>query len=105
VPSPLDLVELPFMRTALVELALLAVAGGTLGAFVVLRRLAFYSHAVGTAAFPGLVAAEAAGIGATAGGMLAGLAFAGGVEGASRRGRRAAHAADTATALVLVAAL
>ena len=92
------------MRTALAELALLAVAGGTLGSFVVLRRLAFYSHAVGTAAFPGLVAAEAAGIGATAGGMLTGLAFAGGVEGASRRGRTA-HAADTATGLVLVAAL
>src|SRR5687768_5941821 len=53
-PSPTQLVELPFTRTALVELALLAVAGGVLGAFVVLRRLAFFAHAVGTATFPGL---------------------------------------------------
>ena len=45
------------MRTALLELMLLALAGGVLGAFVVLRRLAFYSHAVGTATFPGLVVA------------------------------------------------
>ena len=31
-PSPLDLVELPFMRTALLELVLLALAGGAIGA-------------------------------------------------------------------------
>ena len=103
-PSPLELVELPFMRTALAELALLAVAGGTLGAFVVLRRLAFFSHAVGTATFPGLVAAEAAGIGAMAGGMAAGLAFTGGVGLAGQRGR-GAPGRDAATGLVLVAAL
>ena len=30
-PSPGDLVELPFMRTALIELALLGIAGGLLG--------------------------------------------------------------------------
>ena len=78
-------------------------AGGTLGAFVVLRRLAFYSHAVGTATFPGLVVAEAAGIGATAG--RAGgrrSAFAGGVERAGSRGR---DPGDAATGLLLVAAL
>src|SRR5436853_413121 len=31
VPSPLDLVDLPFLRTATVEVLLLAVAGGLLG--------------------------------------------------------------------------
>ncbi len=90
------------MRTALVELGLLAVAGGLLGAFVVLRRLAFYSHAVGTATFPGLVLAEAAGAGAAVGGFAAALGFAGGVERAGRRGR---DLGDAATGLLLVAAL
>lgn len=90
------------MRTALLELALLAIAGGALGAFIVLRRLAFFSHAVGTATFPGLVAAEAAGIGASIGGLAAALGFAGGVE---RAGRRARDPGDAATGLLLVAAL
>src|SRR4051795_28659 len=62
VPSPADLVDLPFMRTAVLELALLAVAGGLLGAWIVLRRLAFFAHAVGSATFPGLVIADAGGI-------------------------------------------
>ena len=101
-PSPLELFELPFMRTALAELGLLAVAGGTLGAFVVLRRLAFYSHAVGTAAFPGLVVAEGAGIAASAGGLAAALGFAGAVE---RAGTRSRDAGDAVTGLLLVAAL
>jgi ABC-type Mn2+/Zn2+ transport system permease subunit len=101
-PSPLELFELPFMRTALAELVLLAIAGGALGAFVVLRRLAFYSHAVGTATFPGLVVAEAAGVGATVGGLAAALGFAGGVE---RAGSRSREAGDAVTGLVLVAAL
>jgi ABC-type Mn2+/Zn2+ transport system permease subunit len=102
VPSPYELVELPFMRTALAELGLLAVAGGVLGAFVVLRRLAFYSHAVGTATFPGLVVAEASGVAAGVGGMVAALGFAGGVERAGRAGR---DPGDAATGLLLVAAL
>jgi ABC-type Mn2+/Zn2+ transport system permease subunit len=101
-PSPLELLELSFMRTALLELGLLAVAGGVLGAFVVLRRLAFYSHAVGTATFPGLVAAEAAGVGAAVGGLAAAIGFAGGVERAGRRGR---DFGDAATGLLLVAGL
>ena len=36
---------------------ILAVAGGLIGTWIVLRGLAFYAHAVGTAAFPGLVLA------------------------------------------------
>ena len=51
-PAPSDLWELPFLRDALVEVVLLAVAGGMVGAWVVLRRLAFFSHAVGSATFP-----------------------------------------------------
>jgi ABC-type Mn2+/Zn2+ transport system permease subunit len=101
-PSPLDLVELPFMRTALIELGLLAVVGGLLGAWIVLRRLAFFSHAVGTATFPGLVVAEGSGFSAQAAGLVVALGYAGGVERAGRSGRAPGEAA---TALLLVAAL
>jgi manganese/iron transport system permease protein len=101
-PSPLDLVELPFMRTAVAELALLAGIGGLLGTWIVLRRLAFFTHAVGTATFPGLVLADASGFSPRLAGLAVGLAYAGGVERAGR-GRR--DPGDAATALLLVAAL
>jgi ABC-type Mn2+/Zn2+ transport system permease subunit len=101
VPSPFDLVELPFLRDALLELTLLAVAGGFLGAWIVLRRLAFFSHAAGSATFPGLVAADASGVSATLAGVAVALGYAGGVERAGRAGREPGEA----TALLLVAAL
>ena len=83
-PSPLDLLELPVFRTALLELGLLALAGGLLGAWIVLRRLAFFTHAAGTAAFPGLVVADAAGVSPRLAALVVGLGFAGGVERAGR---------------------
>ena len=49
--------EAPFMQRALLESLLLAVLAGVLGSWIVLRRLAFFTHGVGTAAFPGLVVA------------------------------------------------
>ena len=101
-PSPGDLLELSFARTALAELALLAVSGGLLGAFVVLRRLAFFSHAVGTATFPALVVADATGFSSMLAAMGAALGYAGGVERAGRAGR---DPGDAATGLLLVAAL
>jgi ABC-type Mn2+/Zn2+ transport system permease subunit len=101
VPSPLDLAELPFLRDALVELILLALAGGALGAWIVLRRLAFFSHAVGSATFPGLVAADAAGVSPTLAGVAVALGYAGGVERTGRADREPGEA----TALLLVAAL
>jgi ABC-type Mn2+/Zn2+ transport system permease subunit len=101
VPSPLDLAEIPFLRDALVELVLLGVAGGVLGAWIVLRRLAFFSHAVGSATFPGLVAADAAGVAPTLAGIAVALGYAGGVERTGRAGREPGEA----TALLLVAAL
>lgn len=101
-PSPGDLVELPFMRTSLIELTLLGVAGGLLGAWIVLRRLAFFAHAVGTATFPGLVIADATGFSATLAGLAVALGYAGGVERAGRAGR---DPGDVATALALVVAL
>lgn len=101
-PSPIELVELPFMRTAAAELLLLAVVGGSLGAWVVLRRLAFFAHAAGTATFPGLVVADAAGFSGQLAGMTVALGYASGVERAGRTGR---DPGDAVTGLVLVAAL
>lgn len=101
-PSPADLVELPFMRTATAEIALLAVAGGLLGTWIVLRRLAFFAHAVGTSTFPGLVVADATGFSATVAALAVALGFAGGVE---RAGRGVRDHGNAAVALALVAAL
>jgi ABC-type Mn2+/Zn2+ transport system permease subunit len=102
-PSPTDLIDLPFMRTAVLELSLLGVAGGLLGAWIVLRRLAFFAHAVGGATFPGLVIADAAGIRP----LLAALAVALGYAAAVyRAGARAAgRFGDAVTGVVLAAAL
>jgi manganese/iron transport system permease protein len=101
-PPPADLIDLAFARTALAELVLLAVAGGLLSGWIVLRRLAFFTHATGTAAFPGLVVAQAAGFSP----RLAALAVAGGYAGAvGARRERPGQGADTTVALLLVAAL
>jgi manganese/iron transport system permease protein len=113
VPSPTDLLTLPFMREALLELGLLAISGGVLGAWIVLRRLAFFTHAVGSATFPALVVAEAGGVNPTLAGLGMALAYAGGVERVGRAGRTHLGATATrgpgklgeATALLLVAAL
>ena len=100
-PSPLDLADLPFLREALAEVVLLAAAGGLLSAWIVLRRLAFFSHAVGSATFPGLVVAEASGVSPMLAGLAVALGYAGGVERTGRAGREPSEA----TALLLVAAL
>ena len=54
--------DAPFMQRALLESLLLAGLAGVLGSWIVLRRLAFFTHGVGTAAFPGLVVAGPAGV-------------------------------------------
>jgi manganese/iron transport system permease protein len=101
VPAPTDLAELPFLREALFELLLLAVTGGVLGAWIVLRRLAFFSHAAGSATFPGLVVADASGVSPTLAGLTVALGYAGGVQRSGGAGREHAEG----TALLLVAAL
>jgi manganese/iron transport system permease protein len=98
-PEPFDT---PFMQRALLEVLMLAVLGGLLGSWIVLRRMAFFTHGVGTAAFPGLVIAGPAGVAPQLAALGAALAYAGGVEGL-RRTRRVAT--DAATGLVLVGAL
>jgi ABC-type Mn2+/Zn2+ transport system permease subunit len=97
--SPFDA---PYMQRALLELLLLAVLAGALGSWIVLRRLAFFTHSVGTAAFPGLVVAGAWGIAPPLAALATALGFAGALERVSR-GRR--FDTDAATGLLLVAAL
>jgi ABC-type Zn uptake system ZnuABC Zn-binding protein ZnuA/ABC-type Mn2+/Zn2+ transport system permease subunit len=91
-----------FVQRGLLEVLLLSVGAGLLGTWVVLRGLAFYSHAVATAAFPGLVLADGLAFAAPLGALGAALAFAAVVVGLAR-GRRSGY--DTLTALALVGAL
>ena len=51
----------PFMQRALIEVLVLAIPAGLLGTWVVTRRLAFVTHALGHATFPALVVAALAG--------------------------------------------
>jgi ABC-type Mn2+/Zn2+ transport system permease subunit len=95
-----DVFALPFVQRGLVEVLLLAVAAGLVGTWVVLRGLAFFAHAVGTAAFPGLVLADGLGFSASLGALGAALLFALFL-GAGRRDEDS----DVRTGLVLVGAL
>src|SRR4051812_24329441 len=96
---------LPFVQRGLVEVLLLALAGGLLGTWIVLRGLAFHAHAVGTATFPGLVLADGLGFAASLGALGAALIFTGGVAIAGVRRRHPSDEHGPATALVLVACL
>ena len=84
--------QLPFVQRGLIEVLILAVPAGLLGTWIVLRGLAFFSHAVGTAAFPGLVLADGLGFAAPLGAFGAALAFTAGASAltgpAHQRGRR-----------------
>jgi zinc/manganese transport system substrate-binding protein len=93
--------QLPFVQRGLVEVLILAVPAGLLGTWIVLRGLAFFSHAVGTAAFPGLVLADGLGFAAPLGAFGAALAFTAATS--ALRGRR--NGDDAVVALVLVGCL
>jgi manganese/iron transport system permease protein len=99
---PALILDAPYVQRAIAELLLLAVLAGVLGSWIVLRRLAFYTHAVGTATFPGLVVAVPWGVAPQLTALAAALAFGAGIERLSR-GRRMDPGA--ATGLLLVAAL
>jgi ABC-type Zn uptake system ZnuABC Zn-binding protein ZnuA/ABC-type Mn2+/Zn2+ transport system permease subunit len=88
-----------FVQRGVWEVLLLAVAAGLVGTWIVLRGLAFFAHAVGTAAFPGLVLADGLGFSAPLGAFGAGVVFALAVE-VLARGRRSEYGSFTALALV-----
>jgi ABC-type Mn2+/Zn2+ transport system permease subunit len=94
--------QLPFVQRGLLEILILAVPAGLLGTWIVLRGLAFFSHAVGTAAFPGLVLADGLGFAPPLGAFAAAVAFS---AGNSALGRRRQEGADSVVAIVLVACL
>jgi ABC-type Zn uptake system ZnuABC Zn-binding protein ZnuA/ABC-type Mn2+/Zn2+ transport system permease subunit len=94
--------DLPYVQRGLVEVLILAVAAGILGTWIVLRGLAFFSHAVGTAAFPGLVLADGIGFSTSLGAFGAAAVFTLAIWGLTRR-RGSAY--DSLTALVLVGCL
>jgi zinc/manganese transport system substrate-binding protein len=94
--------ELPYVQRGLIEVLILAVSAGVLGTWIVLRGLAFFSHAVGTAAFPGLVLADGIGFSASLGAFGAAAVFTLAIWALTRR-RGAAY--DSLTALVLVGCL
>ena len=97
-----DPLSAPFMQRAVLAILLLAVAGGLLGTWIVLRRLAFFAHAAGSATFPGLVVAGPWGLAPPLAALGAALGFAGLLARVTRRG---AIGADAATGLLLTAAL
>src|SRR5437867_12367540 len=98
----LDPFQLVFVQRAVLEIAALSIAAGLIGTWIVLRGLAFYAHAVGTAAFPGLVLADGLGFSPILGAFGAAVVFALAVEAltASERSEFGSF-----TALVLVGAI
>src|SRR2546426_4768427 len=101
-PIVFDPFSLPFVQRGLLDILFLSIGAGLLGTWIVLRGLAFFSHAVGAAAFPGLVLADGLGFAAPLGAIGAALLFAAGV-GALARGRRTGY--DNLTALALTGSL
>lgn len=94
--------SLPFFQRGVLEVLVLAVVAGYLGTWIVLRGLAFFAHAVGTAAFPGLVLADGLGFAAPLGAFGAALVAAALVGLAARR---RGVGTDSLTALVLAGTL
>jgi len=92
----------PYIQRGIIEILLLAVIAGVLGTWVVLRRLPFYTHAIGTATFPGLVVAGPWGVPAQLTALICAIGF-GGVLERVQRTRRIDP--DAAIGLLLVAAL
>jgi len=97
-----DAFQLPFVQRGIFEVLALSVGAGLLGTWIVLRGLAFYSHAVGAAAFPGLVLADGLGFAAPLGALGAAAVFAAVVSQLSRA-RKTRY--DSLTALALTGAL
>ena len=92
----------PYIQRGLIEVLLLAVLAGVLGTWIVLRRLPFYTHALGTATFPGLVVAGPWGLPVQLTALVCALGFGGALERLQRTRRMDS---DAATGLLLVAAL
>src|SRR6266542_3249417 len=91
-----------FVQRGAWEVLLLSGAAGLIGTWIVLRGLAFYAHAIGTAAFPGLVVADGLAFSPLLGAFGAAAVFALAV---AALGRRSRGDDGSFTALTLVGAL
>ena len=96
-PGVLDPFSLPFFQRGVAEVLVLSVGAGVIGTWIVLRGLAFFAHAVGTATFPGLVLADGLGFAATLGELMCAVAE-------DRQPENSAADAARSVALVLAAA-
>jgi manganese/iron transport system permease protein len=83
----LDPMQLGFMQRGLVAAIVVGIVCAVMGAFVVLRGLAFIGDAVSHAAFPGLVIAFLLGIPLYIGGAVAAVSTALAIGWVARRGR------------------
>ncbi len=82
-----DPLEFEFMRRALLAVALVGVVSAVVGAFVVVRGMAFIGDALAHASFAGVAAAFALGVSIYLGAVVAALATALGIAYISQRGR------------------
>ncbi len=94
----LDPFSLPFFQRGVWEILILSLACGPLGTWIVLRGLAFFAHAVGTASFPGLVLADGLGFPASLGALATAALFSA-VGSGLASARRVSY--DSLTALAL----
>ena len=94
--------SLPYVQEGLLEILLLSIPAGLIGSWIVLRGLAFYAHAIGTASFPGLVLADGLGFSPALGAFgMAGIFTA--LSSLISRSKRTST--DSAIALILVTCL
>jgi ABC-type Mn2+/Zn2+ transport system permease subunit len=82
-----DPLEFEFMRRALLAVALVGVVSAVVGAFVVVRGMAFIGDALAHASFAGVAAAFALGVSIYLGAVVAAVATALGIAYISQRGR------------------
>lgn len=101
----LETLGLPYVQRGLLEVMVLSLGAGLIGTWIVLRGLAFYSHAVGTAAFPGLVLADGLGFAGPIGALGAAAVFAVALFAISRSRRSQEHGGEIALVLVGMLAL
>jgi zinc/manganese transport system permease protein len=107
-PNPISDVQglftYPFMVNALAAGTIVAVLGGVVGWYVVLRRQAFASHTLSVMAFPGATGAALVGlptalgyyVACTVAALAIGRASAGAGRGAGQAGRTGAQAGESA---------
>jgi manganese/iron transport system permease protein len=82
-----DPLEFEFMRRALIAVALVGIVSSVVGAFVVVRGMAFVGDALAHASFAGVAAAFALGFSIYFGALVAAVVTALGIAFISQRGR------------------